>query len=91
MISVDIINKYFKTTYTANDIDKFYKRSLAFPNMFPNEYIENYEKIKIKINKISSESDASQIIRNNDIKKCLFCNEILIVNINSYIKAHLYL
>jgi hypothetical protein len=90
-ISVDIINKYFKTTYTVDDIDKFYKRSLAFPNMFPNEYIENIEKIKIKINKISIESDARQIIRNIDIKKCFICKELLILNTNSYIEAHLYL
>ena len=78
LISVDNINKYFKTTYTVNDIDKFYKRSLAFPDMFPNDYIENFE--RIKINKISIESVARQIIRNNDMKKCLFCTEILIVN-----------
>jgi hypothetical protein len=51
--SVAIISKYFDTNFTFDIIDKFYKRDLVFPNMFPLEYIANNDYIRTKINKLA--------------------------------------
>jgi hypothetical protein len=73
--SVAIISKYFDTNFTLDIIDKFYKRALVFPNLFPFEYIANNDYIRTKINKLAVLLQASFIIRNRTINKCSNCNE----------------
>jgi len=85
---VDIISKFFKKEFSVDDIDKFYKRAQSFPKMFPIEYINNLERVKLQIDYLAS--DLRQIIRNNDINKFCNCNQILLINTTSLIEAQLY-
>jgi hypothetical protein len=91
IISTNIISTILRTNYSSFDIEKFYKRTLAFPNMFPSEYITNYDYLKTKINKVADSFQAQLIIPNKNLINCLNCKELLSIKNKSYKKAHLYL